>query len=119
MNADQYYIKTAEYFRDYAFRVSNGKRVHFKLIEADTLQHNNGQAAGQERRFILHERDPIAGENGDLIIRFEYRPDADKRKQTELNAESTKKVPQFGESTRLVGRPRRSSADREEPESNT
>jgi adenine-specific DNA-methyltransferase len=91
-NADQYYIKTAEYFRDYAFRVSNGKRVHFKLIEADTLHHNNGQAAGQERRFILHERDPIAYENGDLIIRFEYRPDANKRKQTELNAESTKKI---------------------------
>jgi adenine-specific DNA-methyltransferase len=45
-NADQYYIKTAEYFRDYAFGVSHGKRVHFKLIEAETLQHNNGQAAG-------------------------------------------------------------------------
>ena len=91
-NADQYYIKTAEHFRDYTFRVTDGRRVHFKLIDADTLQHNNGQAAGQERRFILHERDPIAEENGDLIIRFEYRPDANKRKQTELNAESTKKI---------------------------
>jgi adenine-specific DNA-methyltransferase len=91
-NADQYYIKTAEYFRDYSFRVADGRRVHFKLFAADTLQNNNGQAVGQERRFILRETDPIAQVNGDLIIHFEYRPDASKRKQTDLNAESAKKI---------------------------
>src|SRR5690554_2470022 len=38
-NADQYYIKTSEYFRDYAFRLrpedeANPMRVHFKLADA-------------------------------------------------------------------------------------
>jgi len=42
-NHDQYYIKTTEYFRDYAFRTADlsagqagGRRVHFKIVEADT-----------------------------------------------------------------------------------
>ena len=52
-NADQYYIKTTEYFRDYTFSVPDGRRVHFKLVEADTEQNNNKPANGQERRFIL------------------------------------------------------------------
>ncbi|HHW08329.1 MAG TPA: hypothetical protein GXX34_12505 [Clostridia bacterium] len=30
-NADQYYIKTTEYFRDYTFILPNGRKVHFKL----------------------------------------------------------------------------------------
>jgi adenine-specific DNA-methyltransferase len=29
-NADQYYIKTTEYLRDYAFKLPDGRRVHFK-----------------------------------------------------------------------------------------
>jgi len=35
-NHDQYYIKTSEYLRDYTFKLPSGKRVHFKLTEADT-----------------------------------------------------------------------------------
>ena len=30
-NHDQYYIKTSEYLRDYAFKLPSGKPVHFKL----------------------------------------------------------------------------------------
>lgn len=91
-NSDQYYIKTAEYFRDYTFKLADGRRVHFKLVAADTLQNNNGAGAGQDRRFILNEAEPITEENGDLIIRFEYKPDSKKRKQSELNAETAKKI---------------------------
>jgi adenine-specific DNA-methyltransferase len=58
-NADQYYIKTSEYFRDYAFRLSDGRRVHFKIVEADTEQGNNKPANGQDRRFLLRETDFI------------------------------------------------------------
>jgi adenine-specific DNA-methyltransferase len=91
-NADQYYIKTTEYFRDYTFKLPDGRRVHFKLAEADTEQNNNKPASGQERRFILREADPIAEENGELVIRFEYRPDAEKRKQADLNAQATQRI---------------------------
>ena len=91
-NYDQYYIKTSEYFRDYTFKLSNGKRVHFKLVEADTEKDNNRPQNGKERRFILSEKQPLAVENGELVIRFEYRPDPEKRKQANLNAEAVDRI---------------------------
>jgi len=91
-NHDQYYIKTSEYFRDYTFKLSNGKRVHFKLVEADTEKDNNRPQNGKERRFILSEKQPLAVENGELVIRFEYRPDPEKRKQADLNAEAVDRI---------------------------
>ncbi|MDT4952783.1 MAG: adenine-specific DNA-methyltransferase [Acidobacteriota bacterium] len=91
-NADQYYIKTSENFRDYIFKLSDERRVHFKLVAADTEQNNNKAAEGQERRFILSETEPLVEENGELLIRFEYRTDADKRKQGDLNAEAVRRL---------------------------
>jgi adenine-specific DNA-methyltransferase len=91
-NADQYYIKTAEYFRDYSFKLPDGRRAHFKLAEADTEQNNNKPANGQERRFILRETDPVAEESGELMVRFEYRPDPEKRTQADLNALAAQRV---------------------------
>lgn len=91
-NADQYYIKTSEFLRDYTFKLADGKRVHFKLVEADTEADNKKSAAGQERRFILCAADPLVETDGELVIRFEYRPDADKRKQAELNTLASETV---------------------------
>ena len=71
-NSDQYYIKTAEYFRDYTFKLPDGRLAHFKLTGAATEQNNNRAATGKERRFILREADPVAAEEGELVIRFEY-----------------------------------------------
>jgi adenine-specific DNA-methyltransferase len=79
-NYDQYYIKTSEYFRDSTFKLPNGKRVHIKLVEADTEKDNNRPQNSKERRFIFSEKQPLAEENGGLIIRFEYRPDPEIRK---------------------------------------
>ena len=88
-NKDQYYIKTSEYLRDYAFRLrpENDKapmRVHFRLADAAEGEHGNVKAAeGKDRVFILagagdSGHDFIAEENGEqgkeLVIRFEYRP---------------------------------------------
>jgi adenine-specific DNA-methyltransferase len=84
-NADQYYIKTGEYFRDYTFTLPDGRRVHFRLADADTERNNNKAAAGQERRFVLAEPEPVEGENGELTVRFTYRPTESKTKQTVLN----------------------------------
>lgn len=83
-NHDQYYIKTAEYLRDYAFRLrpddaANPMRVHFRLVDAAEGEHGNvKEAEGKKRVFVLAGGDFIAeepGENGvpELVIRFEYR----------------------------------------------
>jgi len=96
-NHDQYYIKSGEYFRDYAFKLGDGRRVHFKLVQADEERDNTKAAAGQERRFMFSQGEPIREEAGpdgqpELIIPFEYRPDAQKRKREALVAEATKEV---------------------------
>src|SRR5579884_2485188 len=91
-NRDQYYIKTSEYLRDYTFKLPDGKRVHFKLVEADTEKDNNRPANGNERRFILSTEQPLAEENGELVVRFEYRPDPEKRKQADLNAAAVDRI---------------------------
>ena len=79
-NRDQYYIKTSEYLRDYAFRLkpddaANPMRVHFRLVDAAEGEHGNIKAAeGKDRVFILAPTDFIAEEDGDLVLRFAYRP---------------------------------------------
>jgi adenine-specific DNA-methyltransferase len=89
-NADQYYIKTSEYLRDYAFRLrpdddKNPMRVHFRLVDAAEGEHGNvKEAAGKERRFKLAAENFATVEDGELVIRFTYEPDP--AKQKELNA---------------------------------
>lgn len=79
-NRDQYYIKTSEYLRDYAFRLkpddaANPMRVHFRLVDAAEGEHGNIKAAeGKDRVFVLALADFIAEEDGDLVLRFAYRP---------------------------------------------
>lgn len=79
-NRDQYYIKTSEYLRDYAFRLkpdndANPMRVHFRLVDAVEGEHGNVKAAdGKDRVFILAGEDFIVEEDGDLVLRFAYRP---------------------------------------------
>ena len=78
-NHDQYYIKTTEYFRDYVFKTPSGHRVHFKIVEADTEKDNVKAVNDKERRFLLHGEKPVYEEDGELVIQFEYRSDANKR----------------------------------------
>ncbi|MGE0244014.1 MAG: DNA methyltransferase [Pyrinomonadaceae bacterium] len=83
-NADQYYIKTSEYLRDYAFRLKpdaneeageDPMRVHFRLIDAAEGEHGNvKEGEGKNRVFILESSDFIEEENGELVIKLEYRP---------------------------------------------
>lgn len=97
-NADQYYIKTAEYFRDYAFTLPDGQRVHFKLVEASTEKDNNKPAENKERRFVLYQDEPVKVENGELYIQFEYK--VHDSKQKDLNDEVIKKVIEIFENSK-------------------
>ena len=83
-NADQYYIKTTEYLKDYSFRLrpeaeGHPMRVHFRLADAAEGEHGNIKAADEKaRRFVLSAEDFVAEEKGpdgvrELVIRFEYR----------------------------------------------
>lgn len=85
-NSDQYYIKTSEFFRDYAFVVKD-KKFHFKIVDADTENNNNKADSDKERRFVIDEETPIYEENGEIYIRFEYKA-VGKEVQTKLNEKS-------------------------------
>jgi adenine-specific DNA-methyltransferase len=77
-NHDQYYIKTSEYLRDYAFKLKphdkkNPMRVHFRLVDAAEGEHGNVKES-QKRVFIIASKDALSEEEGELVIKFEYRP---------------------------------------------
>jgi adenine-specific DNA-methyltransferase len=91
-NADQYYVKSSEYFKDYIFTMPSGKRVRVHLVAASTEQDNNKPAPGKERHFFLCDDDPIYEENSELYIRFEYRPIEGKEKQDALNSAAIESI---------------------------
>lgn len=97
-NADQYYIKSSEYFRDYTFVLPTSRRkVHFVLKDASTEQNNNKAANNMERRFALYkpenEEEPfyeVNGEELNIFFTYELMPKA--TKQEALMAEALKKI---------------------------
>lgn len=92
-NADQYYIKTSEYFKNYSFVLPTSRRkVHFVLRDADTEQNNNKAANNMERRFQLSEEDCIAEEDGELNIFFTYELMPKTTKQDALVKDAEAKI---------------------------
>lgn len=71
-NADQYYIKTGEYFRNYRFAIGDGKFCEFTLREASTEQNNNVAQNNMERRFAICEENPVEVVDDTLHIYFTY-----------------------------------------------
>lgn len=99
-NKDQYYTKSGEAFSNYGFKLPDSRAVRFQLIAADTAK-DNRKDNDKDRRFALAEARtvtrvddegepyeeeivPIAEEDGDLVIRFEYRAFPAKTKQESL-----------------------------------
>jgi len=105
-NADQYYIKSAEYFSNFTFDLRQAQeirtlrqqnqigillgaedksplKVHFRVVEATEGEHGNVKASEANKRFfILHGENPVAlTETGELVVNFEYRPDPEKTGQ--------------------------------------
>ena len=96
-NKDQYYTKSGEAFSNYGFKLPDGRAVRFQLIAADTAK-DNRKDNDKDRFFQLAEARtvtridnegepyeeeivPIAEEDGDLVIRFEYKAFAKKGSQ--------------------------------------
>ncbi|MFH0702520.1 MAG: site-specific DNA-methyltransferase [bacterium] len=91
-NADQYYIKSSENFKDYSFKLPDNKTVHFKLVEAETEKDNNKAQNGKERRFLLCSEESLFVENGELFIRFNYIADESKTSQQKHNEQAIEKI---------------------------
>ena len=122
-NADQYYIKTTEYFSNYTFDLTQSAEiramkheerllnsipekpvyVHFHIVEATEGEHGNVRATEATKRFfIIHQEKPVEiNEAGHLTINFEYRPDPEKTGQegtwrAKRNSEAVETVLDFG-----------------------
>lgn len=94
-NADQYYIKTSEYFKNYTFRLADHRSVHFVLKEASTEQNNNKAQNNQERRFALYEEEgepTVEVIDGELNIYFTYELMPKATKQKDLNSSAVEKL---------------------------
>lgn len=110
-NKDQYYTKSGESFSNYAFTLENGKKVQFRLVEADTAK-DNRKDNEQARVFALI--DPRikteTDENGDeiqtdilpfdiqgdlLTLRFEYKAVNKKEKQSDYITQAVEKIQNF------------------------
>lgn len=92
-NADQYYIKTGEYFRKYRFSIGNDKYCEFTLRERNdnesiTELNNNKAQNDMERRFALYEEAPVEVVENTLHIYFTYElyPKSTKQKVLVDNA---------------------------------
>ncbi|MGE4585589.1 MAG: DNA methyltransferase [Sphaerochaeta sp.] len=102
-NADQYYIKSDEYFSNFTFDLRHAKevralqeqnqngnlfgvendsplKIHFRVVEATEGEHGNVKVSEQNKRFfIIHKDNPVElNEAGELVCNFEYRSDPEK-----------------------------------------
>ncbi len=109
-NKDQYYIKSSEYLTNYTFELNEAirqeaerqksgqgktkgldfgstittepRKVHLRIVGASEGEHGNIKAGNDQKRFfIIHAEEPVKLENGELVIQFQYRNDAEKSGQ--------------------------------------
>ena len=118
-NKDQYYTKSGESFSNYAFTLENGKKVQFRLVEADTAK-DNRKDNEQTRVFALIEPriKTETDENGDeiqtdilpfdiqgdlLTLRFEYKAVNKKEKQSDYIIQAVEKIQKIAISDEFKG----------------
>ena len=118
-NKDQYYTKSGESFSNYAFTLENGKKVQFRLVEADTAK-DNRKDNEQARVFALIEPriKTETDDNGDeiqtdilpfdiqgdlLTLRFEYKAVNKKEKQSDYITQAVEKIQNFASPDEFQG----------------
>lgn len=94
-NADQYYVKTADYFSNFSFDISqaveirtmtndekvlNGipetpLKIHFRIVDASEGEHGNVKESEEKKRFfVLYEEKPVEfNDSGEMVVNFEYK----------------------------------------------
>ncbi len=114
-NADQYYIKTTEYFSNFRVNLSEairklkegkkhsveeidfeedsvpeGLTLNFRIVDATEGDHANVKASDATKRyFLIHKANPVElNDQNELIINFEYKPTMEKTRQETLNQEA-------------------------------
>lgn len=90
-NHDQYYIKSSENLKNYAFKVWEQKVV-FRLVEATTEQNNNKALNNMVRLFELAKEDSVEVVDWVLIINFTYELHPKATKQKKLNEKVLKSL---------------------------
>lgn len=111
-NKDQYYTKSGENFANYSFKLEDGRKVHCRLVAADTAK-DNRKDNDNDRRFVLIDHkfvtrvdeqgeefeeelfpvQEIAGEQGsELVLSFEYQAVGKGVKQETLVAKAVTTV---------------------------
>jgi len=131
-NADQYYIKTAEYFFNYSFditraaeirKMSNGEKIlndipekplkmHFRIVDASEGEHGNVKAAEDKKRFfVLHKDCPALINDDELVVNFEYK--ALPGGKNSVNADTEKNLKEkFGKSLNKGNMPNLAMAEK-------
>ena len=119
-NSDQYYVKTAEHFRNYDWTAPNGVAVRYRLQDADVEQDN----VKSDKRFFVPLVEQTAWDACDraVTVTFEYRPlnpqesitYGKQKQQDKINAAAAEEIPQqLGNSLEalaaLTGEQRRSA----------
>lgn len=107
-NFDQYYTKSGENFSNYTLKLAEDKRVHFRLVSADTAK-DNRKDNELERCFVLAEERtvsrtnddgeeydehiiPVSHDKGELVVWFDYKPMPKGTKQADLVIAAAEKV---------------------------
>ncbi|MEI8246326.1 MAG: site-specific DNA-methyltransferase [Lentisphaerota bacterium] len=107
-NFDQYYTKSGENFSNYTLKLAEDKRVHFRLVSADTAK-DNRKDNELERCFVLAEERtvsranddgeeydehivPVSHDKGELVVWFDYKSMPKGTKQVDLVAAAAEKV---------------------------
>ena len=99
-NSDQYYVKTAEHFRNYDWTAPNGVAVRFRLQDANVEQDN---VKGDKRFFVpLVDQTAWDADARAVTVAFEYRPltvpessrYGNRSQQDNINAEAVNEIPQ-------------------------
>ncbi len=94
-NADQYYIKTSEYFQNYSFLLPDRRKARFVLRDASTEQNNNKAQNNMERRFALYDMEgepAVEVKDGELCVYFTYELTPKTTRQNNLNAAAVEKL---------------------------
>ena len=80
--------QVTENYASYVFTVGAGaekRRIRFEIAAADSEKDNVKEANDKQRRFLLADSEStktVELDNGELVVRFEHRPLAEREKRT-------------------------------------